>query len=430
MPPTTAPHPATGTCPDACSETTTAGLSRRGLLRMAAGAALGAALTTGTTLGGARVAVAATAAPADVLVVLSLRGGMDGLSLVVPSGDPDLQRWRPGIAVPGSTLKRVDGMFGLHPALAPLYPLWDAGRLGAVHACGMPAANRSHFEAMEEMEEAAPGSHLRTGWIDRMVGVAGGGSAFAATQLGSTAAPAALRGPAPEVVAQSLATLGIQVDDALPLSAWESALGHLHRSERPDVAAATQAGLAAAARAGALPPAGAGYPAGRLGTALADVARLVRADVGLRVATVDHGNWDMHSGLGSPEPGRWMYDQVATLAAALAAFAADLGPLLSRVVVVTLSEFGRRAQQNDSGRVDHGYGNAVLVLGGGVVGGRVHGRWPGLAADRLVDGDLAVTTDYRQVLAELLSVRCAVPSVTTSVFPGLVAAPLGLARRG
>jgi uncharacterized protein (DUF1501 family) len=158
------------------------------------------------------------------------------------------------------------------------------------------------------------------------------------------------------------------------------------------------------------------------------VARLVKADLGLRVATVDVGGWDMHSGLGGAEPGGWMHDQVAGLSAALAAFAADLGPHLDRVCLVTLSEFGRRVAQNDSGGVDHGYGNAVLVMGGGIRGGRVHGRWPGLADEALEDGDLAVTTDYRDVLGELLSVRCGVPSAASQVFPGLRAAPLGLAR--
>lgn len=406
-----------------CIEDTAAGLSRRGLLRMAAGAA---ALTTATTLGGARVAMAAGSTVADVLVVVSLRGGMDGLSLIVPHGDPALATWRPSIAVPGQQLRQVDAMFGLHPAMAPLFPLWDAGTLGAVHACGMIAANRSHFEAMEEMEEAAHGSSLRTGWIDRMVGVTGSSSAFTATGIGLGSVPASLRGPTPELVAQSLASVGVTVDPAgVPLSAWQESLAMLHDGERPSVSSSTHQGLAAARSLAGLPAATV-YPGGRLGTALSDVARLVKADLGLRVATVDHGNWDMHSGLGRAEPEGWMYDQVATLSAALAAFAADLGPLMSRVSVVTLSEFGRRVKQNDSGGVDHGYGNAVLVMGGGIRGGKVHGRWPGLASSALVAGDLAVTTDYRDVLAELLSVRCGVSA--NAVFPGLSQAPLGLAR--
>ncbi len=410
---------------DGCGESTTAGLSRRGLLRMAAGAALGTGLATTTTLSGARVALAAGSPAADVLVVLSLRGGMDGLSLVVPHGDPALSRWRPTIAVPGALSRPVDAMFGLHPALAPLYPLWDAGTLGAVHACGMVAANRSHFSAMEEMEEAAPDSSLRTGWIDRMVGVTGAASPFTATGLGTGTVPTSLRGPTPELVSGSLAGVGVTVDASVPLSAWQESLRRLHDGERPDVTAGTHLGLAAAQSLQGLPPAGR-YPAGRLGAQLSDVARLVKADLGLRVATLDHGGWDMHSGLGRAEPSRWMYDMVAELAGALAAFAADLGPALSRLCLVTLSEFGRRVEQNDSGGVDHGYGNAVLVLGGGVRGGRVHGRWPGLDEGSLVGGDLAVTTDYRDVLAELLSVRCGVP--TAEVFPGLRPAPLGLAR--
>lgn len=416
----------TATTPDrtGCREGAAAGLSRRGLLKLVAGAGL----MTATTLGGARVAMAAGSAPADVLVVLSLRGGMDGLSLVVPNGDPALRTWRPSIAVPGQQLKQVDAMFGLHPAMAPLYGLWDAGTLGAVHACGMVAANRSHFEAMEEMEEAAPDSSLRTGWIDRMVGVTGSSSPFTATGIGLGSVPTSLRGSSPELVASSLAAVGVTVDPAnVPLTAWRDALHTLHDGERPGLSGTTHLGLSAAAALQQLPAAGT-YPDSRLAKALSDVARLVKGDLGLRVATVDFGNWDMHSGLGTAQPRQWMYDQVATLSAALAAFAADLGPLLSRVCVVTLSEFGRRVQQNDSGGVDHGYGNAVLVMGGGIAGGKVHGRWPGLGADKLVAGDLAVTTDYRDVLAELLSVRCAVPNAASAVFPGLRASPLGLAR--
>lgn len=410
-----------------CTEDSTAGLSRRGLLRLAVGAAAATTMATATTLGGARVAMAAGGTTGDVLVVVSLRGGMDGLSLVVPHGDPSLATWRPSIAVPGARTKQVDGMFGLHPAMAPLFGLWDSGRLGAVHACGMVAANRSHFEAMEEMEEAAPDSSLRTGWIDRMVGVTGSTSPFTATGIGLSAVPTALSGSTPELVAQSLASVGVTVDAAVPLSAWRDSLVRLHDGERPEVSRTTHLGMRAAEALQGLPAAGT-YPSSRLAAQLSDVARLVKADLGVRVATVDFGGWDMHSGLGTADPGRWMYDQVATLSAALAAFAADLGPLLDRVCVVTLSEFGRRVQQNSSGGVDHGYGNAVLVLGGGIRGGVVHGRWPGLAESSLVAGDLAVTTDYRDVLAELLSVRCGVPSAASQVFPGLRHAPLGIAR--
>lgn len=169
-----------------------------------------------------------------------------------------------------------------------------------------------------------------------------------------------------------------------------------------------------------------GYPKGGLGDALHDVARLVKANVGLRVATVDFGNWDMHADLGRSDAG-WMHDQLTQLSGALAAFATELGTDLNRVTLITLSEFGRRVEQNGSGGLDHGHGNAVLLLGGGVAGGTVYGRWPGLAEAALVDGDLAGTTDYRAVLSEVLSRRCGVAAART-VFPGFAAAPLGVVR--
>jgi uncharacterized protein (DUF1501 family) len=148
--------------------------------------------------------------------------------------------------------------------------------------------------------------------------------------------------------------------------------------------------------------------------------------VGLQVACVDFGDWDMHSDMGNADSGR-MHDHLDELARCLAAFAADLGPLLDGVTLVTLSEFGRRVEENGSGGADHGHGNAVLLLGGGVAGGQVYGQWPGLADDDLVDGDLAGTTDYRQILAEVLVRRCGLAS-PGDVFPGLVPAPLGVVR--
>jgi len=210
-----------------------------------------------------------------------------------------------------------------------------------------------------------------------------------------------------------------------PIARWQESVALLHHGSRPELGAPTASGLRAVASAQAIPPAvPGGYPQGRLGDSLRDVARLLRADVGLQVATVDYGHWDMHAGLGSADQG-WMHGQLTELAGALAAFAADLGPDLSRVTLVTLSEFGRRVHENGSGGVDHGHGNAVLVMGGGVRGGKVYGRWPGLSEAALDHGDLAVTTDYRTVVAEILTRRCGIGSAAT-VFPGWSGAPLGL----
>jgi uncharacterized protein (DUF1501 family) len=167
-----------------------------------------------------------------------------------------------------------------------------------------------------------------------------------------------------------------------------------------------------------VPANGALYPDGGLGDALSDIARLIKADVGLQVAAIDYGNWDMHVDLGHFDTG-WMHDQLTELSGALAAFATDLGTsAMNDVSLVTLTEFGRRAEENGSGGVDHGFGQAVLLLGGGMRGGHVHGAWPGLADPDLVDGDLDGVNDYRKVLAELLEKRCEAGSVS-EVFPGL-----------
>jgi uncharacterized protein (DUF1501 family) len=154
-----------------------------------------------------------------------------------------------------------------------------------------------------------------------------------------------------------------------------------------------------------------------------DVARLIKADVGLQVACVDFGEWDMHSGMGTVGSG-WLRSHLSELAKTLDAFATDLGSTMSRVTLITLSEFGRRLKENGSGGTDHGHGQAVLMLGGGVRGGQVHGQWPGLAEEALVDGDLAGTTDYRNVLAELLEKRCGAGSMS-EIFPGLTSDRVG-----
>jgi uncharacterized protein (DUF1501 family) len=324
-------------------------------------------------------------------------------------------------------------MFGLHPALAPLKPFWDAGTFGAVHAVGQANPTRSHFQAMQSLEQAAPGSSLRSGWLDRTVGLRGTGSAFQSTQVGTTQVTQALAGPSPELSMRSLEGFDLSgAWDADQRTRWTKALAGLHAGAPEVIAAPARSALAAVRTASTLaattykPAGGAVYPEGALGDALQDVARLVKADVGLQIACVDEGDWDMHAGLGRSDRG-WMFEQLTELGAALAAFATDLGPDLGRVTLVTLSEFGRRVGENASGGVDHGHGNAVLLLGGGVNGGRVHGTWPGLSDAALVDGDLAGTTDYRQILAEVLSKRCGLAD-PAAVFPGLTSTPVGVAK--
>jgi uncharacterized protein (DUF1501 family) len=277
---------------------------------------------------------------------------------------------------------------------------------------------------MEEMERAAPGTSIRTGWIDRLLGLRDAGTPFQAAQVGDGRAADAFAGPSAELAMYSVDSFGLDAAwDAEQRLLWETALRGVHAGA-PD-ALATPAAVALDAMAttaelkeiGYAPANGASYPEGDLGDALRDVARLIKANVGLQVAAVDYGDWDMHAGMGSVERG-WMHDQLTNLSRALAAFATDLGSKLADVTLVTLTEFGRCVPENGSGGTDHGFGHAVLLLGGGVRGGMVHGAWPGLDDEDLVHVDLASTTDYRHVLAEILEKRCGAGSVS-NVFPGI-----------
>ncbi|MBA2954962.1 DUF1501 domain-containing protein [Nocardioides sp. MAH-18] len=403
------------------------GPTRRSMLR---GAALLGATTmfggTAVTVG-ARDAVAAKAAPrgGNALVVVSLRGAADGLSLVVPHGDPVYYAARPGIAVPADQLIAKDGFFGMHPAMAPLLPLWTAGKLAAVHATGLPVPNRSHFSAMEELEDADPGSSQRVGWLNRLVGNDGSEGSLRALAVG-TSLPTAMAGPQPVMSFASLerarvAGTGRRASAATgrlgALNAqWARAAGPMGGAFREALAAVVDL------RSAVEQPSNlAAYPTTDLGQALSSVARTLRADLGVAAVTVDSGIWDMHVGLGKPESG-WMRNNATELSTAIAAFFADLGPAADRVTLVTISEFGRRVQENANGGLDHGWGNVMLVAGAGVKGGQYYGRWPGLQAG--LDADVSVTTDYRSVLAEIVATRTS--ASTAAVFPGFQPEAVGV----
>jgi uncharacterized protein (DUF1501 family) len=223
-------------------------------------------------------------------------------------------------------------------------------------------------------------------------------------------------------------------NDAASIARWSAALRALHVGAPASLAAPTEAAVGAVSttsamkRAGYTPANGAVYDSeSRLAMALRDVARLVKQDIGLQVACIDYGDWDMHADLGTFDNG-WMKDKLTEVASALAAFATDLGPAFDDVTVVTMSEFGRCVDENGSAGVDHGHGNAMLLLGGGVNGGQVHGPWPTLADDARDDrGDLFGATDYRTVLAEILRRRCGQGNIS-SIFPGLPSGDLGVVK--
>lgn len=429
--PTTLTDPAT---PDCCADLVEATrLSRRRLL--GAMAAAGATGVVTSVFGDAvrQTSFAATTG-GNVLVVLSFRGGIDGLGLVVPHGDPQYVKARPRIAVPADSLVQPDAMFGLHPKLAPLEWLWQAGEMAAVHAVGLPVPNRSHFEAMELVEDADPGSAERRGWVNRMVGLEGSAAAADAVHLGGAMAPAMIGGPTPTVATQSLKDVRVAGSDGGNAESRRRQLTMMWGGSTAPLANAARTALAAADVLGDVgqrpyqPTVT--YPtdwrARNLSEALRDTATLIKAEVGTEVVSVDFGSWDMHQGYGNAGGG-WMGDMVDAFARSVDAFVRDLGALRSRVTLVTISEFGRRVEENASYGLDHGWGNAMLLMGGGVKGGEYHGTWPGLGAGGDVDFDLQVTTDYRQVLGEVVSTRFAAKDVS-SVFPGLPYSPIGVMR--
>jgi len=367
----------------------------------------------------------------NTMVVISLRGGIDGLGVVVPHGDPGYYTARPTTAVPVGSLLCKDAMFGLHPAMAPLEPLWQSGGLAAIQATGLAVPNRSHFSAIEEVEDAAPGSAARSGWINRMIGLGPANGTLDAVQLGMNFPTTALIGSNPVLATDDLADLqiaGIGGNTAPRYSslqtAWAGARGPLAAGANEAVAISKGPGAQLAAMADSTVPYPTVWNASPFAEPLKNAAKLIRANIGTDVIAIDAGNWDLHQGYGTIQWGN-MQSNVSGLALALAAFMQDLGELRSKVTVVTISEFGRRVAENGNQGFDHGWGNMMLVAGAGVKGGQYYGNWPGLAGGSLTDGDLKVTTDYRNVLGEIVSKRFPDRSVP-ALFPDLQLAPLGV----
>ncbi len=378
---------------------------------------------------------AAAEARGKVLVAVFQRGAVDGLSMVMPHGDPGYSTGRPSIALkPPKRGERdraldLDGFFAFHPALAPLLDLWEHRSLALVHACGSPDSTRSHFDAQDYMEMGTPGvKSTPDGWLARAVKTRPAKAApFRAVALGP-ALPRTLQGDVGAISMQSIDRFDVRAaDGAAAKGGFESlyALGVrdlLYGTGRETFEAVK---MLRSANAASIPPAnGAEYPRGSFGEAMRQIAQLIKANVGLEVAFADMQGWDTHVGQGA-EQGQLAL-RLREFGGALAALAKDLGDRMADVVVLTMSEFGRTVAENGNRGTDHGHATAMLVLGGGVRGGRVYGRWPGLARPQLFEGrDLTVTTDFRALFSEVAGRHLGVPA--TPLFPGFTApAPLGL----
>ncbi len=406
-----------------CTESRTSwNISRRGLL--AGGVAAGAAIALSENMS-VHSASAATSADADTLIVLSLRGGMDGLSVVVPTTDRNYYDLRPNLAIPANKTIKLDRRFGLHPGLAPLEKYWKNGTLGVVHGAGVVVgATRSHFAATEQIERAAIGSDLRSGWIERTIGLGGvpDSEPFRLTSFGSMA-PKSTLGEDAGITLKSIAEFSLPGGKTVAsINRWGAALKSLYSTASGPVAAPALSALdglkvALELRESGYSP-GANYPDGELGASLQDAAQLIKSPHKVSAITIDVDGWDMHSELGTYAKGHMM-SQMENLGKCLDAFAKDLGPLMNKVTLVTISEFGRRTEENASGGVDHGWGNAMFILGGGVRNKKtVVADWAGLGQDSLYQGDLAATTDYRNVLGDILINRCGASiSQAKAIFP-------------
>jgi uncharacterized protein (DUF1501 family) len=363
------------------------------------------------------VAIAQNASPNDpILVTVFLRGGWDALNAIPPIDGDDrgfYEAARPGLKVPArgkDGALRLNDQLGMHPALAPLHELFQDKRLAVVTASGLTSQTRSHFDAMEFMELGTPGAKIaRNGWLARTLSAAPKATnpiLTAAMSINSSVATSLLGTDA----------ISIERPEEFSLSGDDGYRKQLSSSLRRLYTGETwlhQAGLRTLKAVRTMQSTGVGeykpskgvtYPDGGFADSLRTIARLTKQGVGLRAATVDLGGWDTHQYQGDGSGG-YFADLLGQLSRGLAALYADLegANLARRLCVVVMSEFGRRLQQNASGGTDHGHGSALLVLGGNVNGGKVFGRWPGLAKDELYDrADLAITTDYRQVLAEAI----------------------------
>jgi len=393
--------------------------SRRQFLRSA-----GALAALGAVPGFLGRALAASgAASGKTLVVVFLRGGADGLSIVPPVGDPAYRAARPtlALAAPGKDggALRLDDVFGLPPALSALLPLWSDGSLGIVHAAGLPGATRSHFDAQDFCESGTPGlKSTADGWLNRAVQrTAGPDGAFRVVAVQPTL-PRMLVGDAPAVAMSSLGQFRLPggpgssgAFDALYAQAVNTAL---RTTGLETFEALREAGSAKLAQ---LPPSnGAEYGNAPLARRLQDVARLIRSGVGLQVAVTDIGGWDTHVGEGT-EKGR-LASRLDELGGALAAFARDLGARWADTRMVVMTEFGRTARENGNRGTDHGTASVMLVLGGGVRGGRVVGGYRGLGRSELFEErDLAIGTDVRSVLWEAVRGQLGLRDAS-AVFPG------------
>ncbi len=359
-------------------------------------------------------AVYAKDAPGErkkILIAIFQRGAVDGLNVVVPFGEKRYYGLRPTIAVPAPSAGNedaaidLDGFFGLHPNLSALKPLWDRKMLAIVEAVGSPDPTRSHFDAQDYMESGTPGyKNAQGGWLNRALILENNPSPLRAVSL-TPDLPITLRGRNQAVAVANIANFQVKDQRAANLfeRIYDTTPDRMLNSTGRETFEAIKM-MDSIQKHPYVPANGAVYPNGRLGQSLQQIARLIKSNVGLEVAFTDVGGWDTHvQEMGQRASVGQLPNLLREFGGALAAFAQDMGDRMQDVAVVTMSEFGRTAKENGNRGTDHGHSNVMFVLGGEVRGGKIYGQWPGMQEEQLHEGrDLALTTDFRQVLSELV----------------------------
>jgi len=410
------------------------GVTRRGFMKSGALALVGTSVIPSFLMRSVMAEATTAAANKKKLVVLFQRGAADGLNVVVPYQEKNYYAMRPSIAIKQSEVLDLNGFFGLHPAMAPFKPLYDQGHLAIIHAAGSPDTTRSHFDAQDYMESGTPGvKATQDGWLNRALqaesavgAVTRKPSAFRAVALG-TQVPRTLQGKQPAIAVNNLADFSVggkgpqtsPISNAFQAMYDESSDAVLHGTGQETFEAVKM--LKAADPAHYQPAAGVVYPATPFGNSLKQIAQLMKADLGVEAAFSDIGGWDTHQNQGNVNG--QLANRLKEFSTAIAAFWMDMGTDAENITLVTMSEFGRTARQNGTGGTDHGHANVMFVLGGAVKGGKVYGKWPGLSNEQLNEGrDLAVTTDFRNVLGEAAYKTLGAKNLDL-VFPGAQVRP-------
>lgn len=384
------------------------GITRRGFMKGGALAVVGTSAIPSFLTRSVIAEITTAAANKKKLVVLFQRGAADGLNIVVPYQEKNYYAMRPSIAIQKNQVLDLDGFFGLHPSMASFKPLYDQGQLAIIHAAGSPDMSRSHFDAQDYMESGTPGVKVtEDGWLNRALReevLLGKPSAFRAVALG-TQVPRTLQGKVPAIAVNNLADFSVggrgpqtsPISNAFQAMYDESSDAVLHGTGQETFEAVKM--LKAADPSKYQPAAGVDYPKTPFGNSLKQVAQLMKANLGLEAAFSDIGGWDTHQNQGNANG--QLANRLKEFSDTIAAFWKDMGDDAENITLVTMSEFGRTARQNGTGGTDHGHANVMFVLGGQVKGGKVYGKWPGLANEQLNEGrDLTVTTDFRRVLGE------------------------------